>query len=105
MSTQHPTPPRPDMVPCPHCGTPNDPQRGSTRCRDCGLPLGMAAPLCTQQEAFARAAHVLARARAHQGTLTAEQAAREAYRPGGPTVPELTARIRRLRAQSHRAAA
>ena len=60
----------------------------------------MAGPLCTQEEAFTAAAHILAKARAHQATLTAEQAAAEAYRPGGPSVDALTERIRQFRADA-----
>lgn len=59
-----------------------------------------AAPLCTREEALTRAAHILAAARAHQATLTAEQAAREAWRPGSPSVEQLTEKIRRLRAEA-----
>lgn len=68
-------------------------------------PALMAPPIRTYEEAVTAAARVLADARAHQATLTAEQAAAEAYRPGGPPVAELADKIRRLRAQSHRAAA
>lgn len=32
-------PPRQPMVPCPHCGTQNDPARGSALCRSCHKPL------------------------------------------------------------------
>lgn len=35
-----PTPKREPMITCPHCGTQNDPARGSNRCRNCQLPLG-----------------------------------------------------------------
>lgn len=34
-----PSAPRPPMVPCNACGAMNDPQRGSTRCRNCGAAL------------------------------------------------------------------
>lgn len=34
-----PTPKRPAMITCPDCGALNDPQRGSTRCRNCGAPI------------------------------------------------------------------
>lgn len=34
-----PTPSKQPMVPCPACGTLNDPSRGSTQCRDCKAPL------------------------------------------------------------------
>lgn len=36
-----PSPPREPMVECPHCGSPNDPARGSNYCIDCGLPMDM----------------------------------------------------------------
>jgi anti-repressor protein len=40
-----PTPKKQPMIPCPHCGTMNDPARGSNRCRNCQLPLsGQLAP-------------------------------------------------------------
>ena len=34
-----PMPPRQPMIKCPHCGTLNDPARGSKYCRNCQLPL------------------------------------------------------------------
>ncbi len=65
----------------------------------------MAGPRCTKAEAVRACARILAAAHAHMATLTAEEAAREAYIPGGPTVEELAAEIRRRRAQSARTAA
>jgi hypothetical protein len=41
---------------------------------------------------------VLAQARARRDSLTPEEAAAEAYVPGGPSVEELTDRIRAMRA-------
>jgi anti-repressor protein len=37
-----PTPKKQPMVRCPHCGAMNDPNRGSTRCFSCNLPLSQA---------------------------------------------------------------
>ena len=37
-----PTPKKQPMTPCPHCGKLNDPNRGSTRCWSCNLPLSKA---------------------------------------------------------------
>lgn len=34
-----PTPPKQPMVQCGYCGAMNDPSRGSTRCRNCSMPL------------------------------------------------------------------
>ncbi len=59
----------------------------------------MSGPLCTYEQAIQDAAHILAAARAHLATLTPEQAAAEAYSPGGPSIEELAARIRLLRAR------
>jgi hypothetical protein len=59
----------------------------------------------TYDQAIAAAAQILADARARMATLTARQAAEEAYVPGGPSVEELEAKIRRLRAASASAAA
>lgn len=39
-----PQPSKPEMVPCPSCGTLNDPSRGSNRCVSCNLPLATATP-------------------------------------------------------------
>src|SRR5687768_8417360 len=40
-----PTPKRQPMIKCPHCGSENDPARGSKYCRNCQLPLsGQLAP-------------------------------------------------------------
>ena len=57
-------------------------------------------PMCTYEEAIAAAARVLADARARIATLTAEEVAREAYVPGGPSVEELAEKVRRLRAET-----
>lgn len=54
----------------------------------------------TYAEAIADAAQVLADADMHMATLTARQAALEAYVPGGPSVDELEATVRRLRAET-----
>jgi hypothetical protein len=43
------------------------------------------------------AGRILARARARRDSLPVEQAAAEAYVPGGPSVDELADRIRALR--------
>jgi len=59
----------------------------------------------TRAQAMRNAGAVLAAARAHMATLTPEQAAQEAYVPGGPTVEELAQRIRDLRAASSKTTA
>lgn len=60
----------------------------------------MAPPVRSYAECIAAAAQVYASAIAHQATLTAVQAAREAWRPGGPSVEELADRIRQYRAEA-----
>lgn len=47
-----PTAPRQPMVPCPHCGAMNDPNRGSTRCWSCNLPLGKATEIVSASSPF-----------------------------------------------------
>jgi hypothetical protein len=59
----------------------------------------MAAPLCTYEEAISRAAQIVADAWAHMATRTPEQAAEEAWTPGGPSKEELADKIRALREQ------
>lgn len=93
-----PTPKREPMITCPHCGTQNDPARGSNRCRNCQLPLG------AYVAAVAGAAQILANVRARLATIPPRQAAEEAYVPGGPSVDELEARIRALRDRARPAA-
>lgn len=58
--------------------------------------------MTTYAQAIADAAQVLADARAHRDSLTPEAAAAEAYVPGGPTVDEIAALIRRQRAEARR---
>lgn len=65
----------------------------------------MAGPRRTRAEAIRACARILAAAHAHMATLTAEEAALEAHVPGGPSVEELAAKIRKLRAESARTAA
>ena len=59
----------------------------------------------TGEERIAAAGRVLAQMCARQSALTPRQAAEEAYRPGGPSVAELEARIRAQRADAARGAA
>ncbi|MDN3356029.1 hypothetical protein [Actinomadura sp. DC4] len=56
--------------------------------------------MTTYAQAIADAAQVLADARAHRDSLTPEQAAAEAYVPGGMPVEEIAALIRRHRAEA-----
>jgi hypothetical protein len=58
--------------------------------------------MTTYMQAIASAAQVLADARAHRDSLTPEAAAAEAYVPGGPSVDEIAALIRRHRAEARR---
>ncbi|GLY81885.1 hypothetical protein [Actinoallomurus iriomotensis] len=58
--------------------------------------------MTTYVQAVANAAQVLADARAHRDSLTPEAAAAEAYVPGGPSVDEIAALIRRHRAEARR---
>lgn len=51
----------------------------------------------TTSKQIAAAGQALAAARARRDSLTPEQAAAEAHVPGGPTVEELTERIRAQR--------
>lgn len=46
-----PTPKRQPMIRCPHCGAPNDPARGSTRCFSCNMPLSKARELTSTADA------------------------------------------------------
>jgi hypothetical protein len=54
-------------------------------------------------QAIADAGRIWADARARRDSLPAEDAAREAYVPGGPSVEELTALIERHRAEARAA--
>ncbi len=54
--------------------------------------------------AVSEAGRILARARVRRDSLPVEQAAAEAYVPGGPSVDELADRIRALRAATEKAA-
>lgn len=56
-------------------------------------------------QAVAEAARIYAEATAHQATLTAREAAIEAYVPGGRSVDELEDMIRRLRERARSEAA
>lgn len=56
--------------------------------------------MTTYMQAIADAAQVLADARAHRDSLTPEQAADEAYVPGGMPVEEIAALIRCHRAEA-----
>lgn len=49
------------------------------------------------------AARVLALARAERDAMSPEEAARAAYEPGGPSVEEIAATIRRHRAEARAA--
>ncbi|WP_185949381.1 hypothetical protein [Microbispora sp. KK1-11] len=53
----------------------------------------------TYDQALNEAAQIFADARARRDSLPADQAAREAWVPGGPSVTEITALINRQRAQ------
>lgn len=46
-----PSAPRQPMVQCPHCGAMNDPNRGSTRCYSCNLPLNRVSEVVPVAEA------------------------------------------------------
>lgn len=65
----------------------------------------MAQPLCTKEEAFDAAARVMSNAWAELARKTPEQAAEDAYRPGGPSKEEIANRIRTWRAEARRTAA
>lgn len=54
----------------------------------------------TQQECIAAAGAALAAAIERREALSPRQAAEAAYRPGGPAVDELEARIRRQRGEA-----
>jgi hypothetical protein len=97
-----PTPKRQPMTPCPHGGAMNDPNRGSTRCWSCNLPLSKAAA-ARYERAVDEVAQILADVRAQLGRQTPEQAADAAYVPGGPSREEIAAKVRALRAQPRRA--
>ena len=56
--------------------------------------------MTTYIQAISEAAQILADARAHRDALTPEQAAAEAYVPGGLPVDEIAALIRRHRAEA-----
>lgn len=60
--------------------------------------------MTSRGEAVAAAGTVLARAWAAQDERTPREAAEAAYVPGGPTVPQLEARIRERRGLPARAA-
>ncbi|MFC6081077.1 hypothetical protein [Sphaerisporangium aureirubrum] len=51
-------------------------------------------------EAMTRAGLILSAARARRDSLPADEAAREAYVPGGPSVEEITALIEKHRAEA-----
>ncbi|MQY04134.1 hypothetical protein [Actinomadura macrotermitis] len=53
----------------------------------------------TREQAMENAGRILAEARVHMATLTAREAAEEAFVPGGPSIDELEERIRALRAE------
>lgn len=53
-----------------------------------------------REVAMRRAGQILANARARIARLSAEQAAREAYVPGGPSVEEIAAKIRAWRGET-----
>lgn len=59
----------------------------------------------TYEEAVMAAGQILADACARMARLTPEQAALEAYVPGGPSVEELAERIRTMRERAARQAA
>lgn len=52
------------------------------------------------EQAICNAARVLAAARMRIARLTPEEVAQQAYIPGGPSVEELAAKVRRLRAEA-----
>ncbi|RCG27238.1 hypothetical protein DQ384_26330 [Sphaerisporangium album] len=54
-------------------------------------------------QAIASAGRILAAARQRRDSLPPEEAAREAYVPGGPSIEELTALIERHRAEARAA--
>ena len=56
--------------------------------------------MVTKEEAFTAAARIWAEGRARRDSLTPEQAAREAYVPGGPSVEEIAELIRQQRARA-----
>lgn len=56
--------------------------------------------MTTYTQAIADAAQVLADARAHRDSLTPEQAAAEAYVPGGRSVEDIAALIRHQRTEA-----
>jgi hypothetical protein len=58
----------------------------------------------TRDEAIQRAAQALADCRARIARMTPEEQAAAAYLPGGPSVEELTARLRAERGATTRAA-
>lgn len=68
----------------------------SWTCAKHGLVSGPACEEC-REEALDAAAQILCDARHRRDSLTPEAAAREAYVPGGKTVEELAAIIRRHR--------
>lgn len=96
-------PRRQPMKQCGDCDTWNEADK--TRCIRCGAPILMAAltPRCTYEQAMDGTAQRLADLGAYLSTLTVEQWAQQAHRPGGPSVEELAERIRRRRAETARA--
>jgi hypothetical protein len=58
--------------------------------------------LPTREEALTAAARCLAEARRVRDSLSVEEAARRAHRAGGPSIPELEARIRARRTAPER---
>ncbi|WP_433415090.1 hypothetical protein ACQP1V_36400 [Microtetraspora malaysiensis] len=51
-----------------------------------------------KEQAIAEAAQIFADARARRDSLPADQAAAEAYVPGGPSIEQITDLINRMRA-------
>lgn len=86
---------------CPICHAPNPPEMATcvnTAQHDAGTET-------RYRQAISGAAQVLADARADMAAKPARQVAQEAWLPGGPSVDELEAKVRDLRARARQKAA